>query len=47
MDPGILETFSYIWRMSWSQMGTLENHWLLFDPSVGKGIQSPSESGHS
>jgi len=47
MNPGILEPFSYIWPAFWLQMGTLENHWLLFDPSAGKGFLSQSESGHS
>jgi hypothetical protein len=47
MNPGILEPFSDLWRVFWSRMGTLENHWLWFDPLVGKGFLSLSESGHA
>jgi len=47
MNPGILEPFSHIWQALWSRMGTLENHWLWFDPLVGKEFLSQLESGHS
>lgn len=49
LDPGILEPWApfLIWRAFWSRMGTLENHWLWFDPLVEKGFLSLSESGHA